>query len=189
MATQESPPIEPARFAIQQRRDQQGIVYLRLVGELDLATTDHLRGRFGQLKRAGDPVRLDLSQLQFIDCCGLHGVLSCVDDAHASGWRLEVDPKMSASVARLVKLTGVASQLWPTAEPASRAMTEALLEQTARLLSARRAAQDKQVRELIPQAVSAGVSTQDIARTIGVSRATLWRRYSSELRQARHRAA
>jgi CRP-like cAMP-binding protein len=36
---------------------------------------------------------------------------------------------------------------------------------------------------LITQAVSEGVRTQDIAEAMGISRATLWRRYAGDLQR------
>ncbi len=56
-------------FEMRQRRGADGVVHLRLLGELDLAVVGQLNARFRRLKRAGCRVRLDLSHLQFIDAC------------------------------------------------------------------------------------------------------------------------
>ncbi len=42
---------------------------------------------------------------------------------------------------------------------------------------------DAELRTLISQAVDAGARTQDIAEALGISRATLWRRYGTELQR------
>lgn len=126
---------------MRQRRDVDGVVHLRLLGELDLAVADQLSARFRQLKRAGCRVRLDLSQLGFIDRCGLLAVRCAVSDAQRGRWELVVDRKVSTSVRRLIELVGVSSELWPGTDrsqpPAHAPLTEALLERTARLLRAR----------------------------------------------------
>jgi CRP-like cAMP-binding protein len=48
---------------------------------------------------------------------------------------------------------------------------------------------DAELRVLINKAVEAGARTQDIAEAIGISRATLWRRYSAELQRGESRRA
>ncbi len=128
-------------FEMRQRRGVDGVVHLRLLGELDLAVADQLSARFRQLKRAGCRVRLDLSQLGFIDRCGLLAVLCAVSDAQGGRWELVVDREVSTGVRRLIELVGVSSELWPGTEsqpPAHAPITEALLERTARLLRTRR---------------------------------------------------
>jgi transcriptional regulator of acetoin/glycerol metabolism len=42
---------------------------------------------------------------------------------------------------------------------------------------------DAELRALVGKAVDAGVRTQDIAEAMGISRATLWRRYGAELQR------
>jgi len=49
-------------------------------------------------------------------------------------------------------------------------------------LRAARQRRDKETRGLIRQAVGEGIRSQDIADALGVSRSTLWRHYSDELR-------
>jgi anti-anti-sigma factor len=128
-------------FEMCQRRGVDGVVHLRLLGELDLAVADQLSARFRQLKRAGCRVRLDLSQLGFIDRCGLLAVLCAISDAQGGGWELVVDCEVSTSVQRLIEFVGVSSELWPGTDrsqpPAHAPITETLLERTARLLRAR----------------------------------------------------
>jgi AcrR family transcriptional regulator len=42
---------------------------------------------------------------------------------------------------------------------------------------------DEELRALISKAVAAGARTQDIAEALGISRATLWRRYGAVLQR------
>jgi AcrR family transcriptional regulator len=54
-----------------------------------------------------------------------------------------------------------------------------------RELAAARARHDVELRTLIVRAVRAGAPSQDIAAALGVSRATLWRRYRAQLWRSR----
>ncbi len=42
---------------------------------------------------------------------------------------------------------------------------------------------DRELRSLIGAALEEGASSQDVARALGLSRATLWRRYGEQLRR------
>jgi len=48
---------------------------------------------------------------------------------------------------------------------------------------------DGELRKLIRRSVREGVRSQDIAQAIGISRATLWRRYAPELQRGSARRA
>jgi anti-anti-sigma factor len=128
-------------FAILQRHGVNGVVELRLLGELDVAAGGELGERLAQLRRGNTPVRLDLSRLSFIDCGGLHLVMDAVADARRAGWQLEVGRDVSAPVRRVLALTGTGPRLWPgkrlpgLARPA---VTDALVTRVAGLLHARR---------------------------------------------------
>ena len=107
-------------FQIQQCDDPDGAVRVTLIGEVDTVVADQLTARIEQLKRPDRRVRLDLSQPGFMDCSGVGALISILTDARRSGWELEVDRRVSPSVARIIALAGVASVLWPAQHTADR---------------------------------------------------------------------
>jgi anti-anti-sigma factor len=98
---------------LSERQDADGAVRLTLIGELDLSVTDRLRGRLDQLGRSQRRVRLDLSQLDFIDCSGVRAILNALTDARGKQRALEVDRRVSPNVSRVISLVHIASELWP----------------------------------------------------------------------------
>jgi anti-sigma B factor antagonist len=102
-------------FEIRQRDDADGALRATLIGELDLSATDRLRAGLDQLQRSKRRVRLDLSELEFIDCRGVGTILSALAEARRNGWDLEVDRLVSPIVGRIVSLTEIGSSLWPAA--------------------------------------------------------------------------
>ena len=100
-------------FRLEERFEREGSLRLMLIGELDVAVIEHLSTRLRELRKGGYPVRLDLSQLQFIDSSGIQELIGEVADARREGWSLEVDGPMTDTVARTVDLVGARSFLWP----------------------------------------------------------------------------
>jgi anti-sigma B factor antagonist len=100
-------------FDVRETVDSDGRTRLVLLGELDHATTDGLLQRLEQLKERGTPVRIDLSQLGFVDSSGIRSLLVSLRDARRDGWDLEVDPTLSWQVERVVKVLGIDSFFWP----------------------------------------------------------------------------
>ena len=98
---------------LSERQDADGAVRLSLIGELDLSVTDRLRGRIDELQRSQRRVRLDLSQLEFIDCSGVGAILGALAQARGSRRALEVDPCVSPNVSRVISLVQIAPDLWP----------------------------------------------------------------------------
>jgi anti-anti-sigma factor len=84
-----------------------------LVGDLDLAVADDLRSKLHELKAANQPVRLDLSQLQFIDTSGIRTLLRALDEAQ-DGWTLTIDRQTQPHVEQIIQITGLRSVIWPT---------------------------------------------------------------------------
>jgi|SRR5947209_10586530 len=84
--------------------EEEGGVRLRLAGELDLASAGTLEERLTQLQAENVSVRLDLSELAFIDSSGVHVLMRAVNQARGSEWELEVDPTLSPTVRRVFEL-------------------------------------------------------------------------------------
>jgi anti-anti-sigma factor len=90
-------------FEIAESRTADGL-RLSLHGELDLVSTRALDDRLTRLRAKRRPVRLDLSQLEFIDSTGLHLLIRAVADARTDGWRFQIEPEVSHPVRRLFAL-------------------------------------------------------------------------------------
>jgi anti-anti-sigma factor len=96
--------------------DGQGVIVVKVAGELDIAVADALERRLLALVgRRGRRVRLDLSELGFIDARGLHAVINAVSAARRGGGVLEVAPNASTAVSKLIDLVGAADEIWPRA--------------------------------------------------------------------------
>lgn len=100
-------------FEMFERRDGDGMLRLVLVGELDLAVADDVRARLHELKLADQPVRLDLSELEFIDTSGIRTLLRALDETR-DGWTLLIDRQTGAYVEQVIQITGLRSVIWPT---------------------------------------------------------------------------
>jgi anti-anti-sigma factor len=95
--------------------DADGAQRLTLLGEVDIAVAHELKARLGALMRSGAAARLDLSELRFIDLCGLDAILSALRRARRTGYELEVDRPVSRTVERIIAYAGVGEMVWPTA--------------------------------------------------------------------------
>src|SRR5947209_2395709 len=100
-------------FQIEQRRDPGGYLRLVLSGELDLSSVSKLTTALRQLGRETERVRLDLSQLEFLDSSGINALVIGLRDARSDGWHLEVDRRVSPQVERVISISGVGPFLWP----------------------------------------------------------------------------
>jgi anti-sigma B factor antagonist len=104
-------------FEIRESRDDDGTVRLTLIGELDIAVADALQDRLRQYADSGQAVRLDLSELEFIDSSGVQAVVLGLRDARRRGHALEVDRHLSATTKRMVEIMGIGPHLWPADRP------------------------------------------------------------------------
>lgn len=106
---------ETCLFEITQRQDADGALRMTLRGELDLSVTDGLRAQLAQVQRSRRRVRLDLSELEFVDCSGISAILGALAEARRQQRELEVSRTVSANVERFISLAAIASDLWPDA--------------------------------------------------------------------------
>jgi anti-sigma B factor antagonist len=100
------------RFWITESEEPDGASRLTLFGELDLTCAEELDERIQELRRQGKAVRLDLSELSFIDSSGIRVVTRARLDSDKAGWAFEVDPHVSPVVKRPLELLGLGDVLW-----------------------------------------------------------------------------
>jgi anti-sigma B factor antagonist len=86
--------------------------YLRLCGELDLATADSLTGVLDQQFDSGRrSIHLDLSGLRFVDCTGLRTLMRAHNECLAHRGNL-ILTHVGPPTARLLALTGLSEALF-----------------------------------------------------------------------------
>jgi anti-sigma B factor antagonist len=105
-------------FEIRESVDADDTARVTLIGELDIAVSDAVEERLRHLREQGRSVRLDLSQLDFIDSSGVRVIVLGLRHARQDGRELEVDRRVSPTVARMIEVMGIAPQLWPDDRPA-----------------------------------------------------------------------
>ncbi len=93
----------PPKLTIHESRID-GSVRLSLTGKLDIASTPTLEDRLTGLRARKSPVRLDLSNLDFIDSTGLHMLIRMVGDARIKHWQLRIDPAVAPQVMSVFRL-------------------------------------------------------------------------------------
>ena len=128
---------ELQEFHIREESETDRSVRLTLYGELDITTVGELDQRVWELASGGLGIRVDLSQVRFIDVCGLRAVTRAVELANHRGAWLEIDPKVSRPVRRLVRLVGAEAEIWPGAERIQRARGRPELRRRRRLATHR----------------------------------------------------
>jgi anti-anti-sigma factor len=114
MSTYDDDAIHESSLGIVESDDPDGYVRLALQGELDLATSKTFVARLRQLKREGCNVRLDFSELSFMDSTGLAVLIPALSDASQNGWNLDVDRNLGEQVKMLFDVTGASDLIWPT---------------------------------------------------------------------------
>jgi anti-sigma B factor antagonist len=90
-------------FSIASLQDE-ATVYVLVSGELDVGTAPHLAAELRQAQRSGLDIVVDLEQVEFIDCAGLHALVHA--SASAGLDRLSVTTG-TPQVRRLFDLVGV----------------------------------------------------------------------------------
>lgn len=103
---------------------------LVVVGELDLASADQLAAALeGQINRGRRYVRIDMSELTFLDATALGVLAAAHHDLLARRGTLTISGA-NASVSRLLRITGLDSVLFttgPAAHPPRHAVSPAAL--------------------------------------------------------------
>src|SRR5436309_158996 len=88
-------------------RHADGCVWLKLTGELDVATAPRLADRLHQLREENQTVVVDLADVEFMDSSGLHVLCDAISDAQSGHWTFEVRDDLSPQVRRLFALMGL----------------------------------------------------------------------------------
>jgi anti-anti-sigma factor len=86
---------------------------MTLLGELDLSASEGFRAELARVQESPGRVRLDLSELEFIDCSGIGAILNAMSEARRHRRELEVGRAVSPIVQRVVCLARLADDLWP----------------------------------------------------------------------------
>jgi anti-sigma B factor antagonist len=84
--------------------------WVRLAGEVDLATAPQLEQTLREAQRSARLIVLDLRELTFMDCRGVHVILDAARDARQVARRL-VLVRGRANVDRVLTVTGVCAHL------------------------------------------------------------------------------
>jgi anti-sigma B factor antagonist len=100
-------------FQIVESPQPAGPTRVSLRGELDVSWVDEVRLRVEALSDGGAEIRLDLSELEFIDSTGISLLITLVKHARQTGGALKVDPVPPGQVRRVLELTGADRFLWP----------------------------------------------------------------------------
>jgi anti-anti-sigma factor len=101
-------------FEMREGDDLDGAARLTLLGGLDIVIADRLTICLHRLRAGRRLVRIDLSQLEFIDCTGLEAIIAELTSARRTGREIEIDRPVSAPVKRVITFMDVASVLWPS---------------------------------------------------------------------------
>jgi anti-sigma B factor antagonist len=100
-------------FEIRESLDPDGAARIVLIGELDIAVADDVEERLSHGREDGRAVRVDLSQLEFIDSSGVRALVLGLKHARTAGLDLAVDSDVSSTVRRMIEIMGIGPQLWP----------------------------------------------------------------------------
>jgi anti-anti-sigma factor len=99
----------PPPFSCSCRSGAPDVAWVRVGGELDIATTPHLERTLNAASQARLVV-LDLRELAFIDLCGMRAIVSASSRVRQAGRRL-VLVGVPSSLQRLLTLTGHSDQV------------------------------------------------------------------------------
>ena len=97
-------------FACSWQIDSGGAAWVRVAGELDIATSPQFRQTMGEAQRAADVVFMDLRELCFIDSSGVHVILDAARDSRPYGG-LVLIVRGPPQVDQVLTLTEVSKQV------------------------------------------------------------------------------
>jgi anti-sigma B factor antagonist len=100
--------VEP--FACSWEIGRGGAAWVRVAGELDLATSQQFRQTVAEAQRAAQVVVLDLRELCFIDSSGVHVILDSARDSRRNAGRLRI-VRGPTPVDRVLTLTEVCERV------------------------------------------------------------------------------
>lgn len=100
----------PIPFSCSLALDGRSVAHVQAAGELDLVAAPLLEGVLHQAQSHARLIALDAREVFFIDCAGLHALLTVGADAEWGVPRIFVLP--SACVRRLLKLALAESEVW-----------------------------------------------------------------------------
>jgi anti-anti-sigma factor len=93
-------------LAIEEHREH-GVIRLVLIGELGINTATPLADRCLSLRQAGAAVRVDLSQVEFMDGFGAGVLRAAISHAQLQRCGFELEPHTCPRVAALLRLAGL----------------------------------------------------------------------------------
>ena len=100
-------------FRIEESRED-CLTRITVTGELDLATGPALAARFKEVRQAlrraprdQRMVRVDLSNVEFIDSTGVHVLYTAIHDATIDGWHLQIGQELTPQVRAIAEITGL----------------------------------------------------------------------------------
>jgi anti-sigma B factor antagonist len=97
-------------LSVEELRDDDGRLRLRLEGELDMSTEPLLRTALHKAAEGGEPVVVDLSGVEFMDSSGLRVLIQAHQHAQRDGWSLALTAP-SPPVRSLFEVAGVVEVL------------------------------------------------------------------------------
>lgn len=103
-------PFDPQSFNCSWTHDGHDAAWVRVAGELDVATTPQLMQSLAHAQARAHLVVLDLRELAFADSAGVHVVVNAGVRARAAGGRLVI-VRAKPAVDRVFELTGIADAL------------------------------------------------------------------------------
>lgn len=97
-------------FACTRREDGSGGAWVHVAGELDLLTTPQLRQTLREAQLYAHTVVLDLRELTFMDCSGVHVILDAAADTRRACGRL-ILTRGPAHIDRLLAITHACEEI------------------------------------------------------------------------------